>query len=296
MPFVGEFSALLTALLWSGSALIFTTAVRRAGSFQVNITRLIFAVLYIVLLIFVMRFNVNLSISQIINLSISGIVGLALGDTFLFKAFREIGARVSMLIMSLAPAIAALLAYFVLDETLPFLGVAGIIVTVFGICFVILDRGANPSEKISPTASGIIYALLGAAGQGVGLIFAKMAFREAEVNGFVASGVRIAAALTLLLPAAIATKRFKSPVRMFREDRKGFRLTAIGSVLGPFLGISFSLIAIQYTDVGVAAAIMAIPPILMLPLVRFVYREKLRWPAIIGACIAVAGVVVLFLR
>jgi drug/metabolite transporter (DMT)-like permease len=296
MPFIGEFSALFTACLWAVSALVFASATRRVGSFQVNVTRLILGALYLVLLIAVMQLDVNLSRTQILNLSISGVIGLSLGDTFLFKAFQEIGARVSMLIMSVAPAIAAVLAYLILGETLSILGVLGMAITVSGISIVVLDRSADSSERITLTTSGVVYAALAAVGQGAGLIFAKMALREADLNGFVATAVRIIASLVLLLPVAVMTNRFKSPVHMFSQDRKAFLLTALGSVLGPFLGISFSFIAIEHTKVGIAATIMAMVPILMLPLVRFVYSEKLTWRAILGAFTAFAGVAVLFLR
>jgi drug/metabolite transporter (DMT)-like permease len=62
------------------------------------------------------------------------------------------------------------------------------------------------------------------------------------------------------------------------------------------LGISFSLIAIEHTKVGIAATIMAMVPILMLPLVRVFLKEKLSWRAIVGAFVAVGGVAMLFLR
>jgi drug/metabolite transporter (DMT)-like permease len=296
MPLLGELSALLTACLWSGSALVFASATTRVGSFQVNISRLIYAVVYLVLLILVLRLDVHLSQGQILNLSISGIIGLALGDTFLFKAFQEIGARISMLIMSLAPAIAAVLAYLVLGEVLSAVGVLGIAITLSGISVVVLDRSGGSIQKVSMTTPGIVYAVLAAVGQGGGLIFAKMAFQEGNVNGFVATTIRIVASLVLLLPVALMTKRYNNPLRIYSLDRRAFWLTALGSVLGPFLGITFSLIAIEYAKVGVAATIMATVPILMLPLVRFIYHEKLTGRAILGAFVAVAGVALLFLR
>lgn len=296
MPYPGEFAALFTACLWSGSALVFAAATRRVGSFQVNITRLILATIYLLLLIAVMHLDVRLSPTQILNLVLSGIIGLALGDTFLFKAFQEIGARLSMLVMSLAPAIAALLAYLLLDESLSGVGLLGIALTVAGVCIVVLGRNDDGSGNPSFTTPGLVYAILGAAGQGAGLVFAKMAFQEGEVNGFVATTVRIIASLVLLLPVAVMTRRFRNPARVFSGDPRAFWLTALGSVLGPFLGISFSLIAVEYTQVGVAATIMAIVPILMLPLVRILYREKLTWRAVLGAVVAVGGVAVLFLR
>jgi drug/metabolite transporter (DMT)-like permease len=296
MPFLGELSAFFTALLWSCGSIVFVAATRRLSSYQVNITRLILAAIYLVILILLMQINLNLSRTQIVNLSISGVIGLTLGDTFLFKAFQEIGARLSMLIMSTAPAIAALLAYFILGETLSAIGILGILVTLFGVSIVVLDRNAKGSEQAPVTMSGIVYASFGAVGQGVGLIFAKMAFHEAEIDGFVATEIRILASLVFLIPIAVLTKRYMNPIRMFSKERKASWLVVLGSILGPFLGISFSLIAIKHTNVGVAATIMAITPILMLPLVRIVYKEKLNWRAIVGAFTAVAGVALLFLR
>jgi drug/metabolite transporter (DMT)-like permease len=214
----------------------------------------------------------------------------------LFKAFQEIGARISMLIMSLAPAIAAMLAYVFLHETLSVTGVLGIFVTVGGIAIVVLGRRVESAAEPAFTPVGVLYALLGAVGQGGGLIFAKLAFQESTINGFVATIIRIIASLAILLPVAALTRRFRSPFRMYAGDRKAFGLTALGAVLGPFLGISFSLIAVANAKVGIAATIMAIVPVLMLPLVRYVYGERLGWRAIGGAAVAVAGVGLLFLR
>jgi drug/metabolite transporter (DMT)-like permease len=295
MPFAGELSALLTACLWTGSALVFASATRRAGSVQVNITRLVLAALYLPVVVLMFGLDVRLSSAQIVHLSLSGLVGLTLGDTFLFKAFQEIGARLSMLVMSLAPAIAALLAYGVLGESLSTAAVIGMAVTVTGIALVVLERnGATPEAAAS--GRGLFLAFLGAVGQGAGLIFAKLAFREGPVNGFVATEVRIVASLVVLLPVAASLGKFRSPLTMYRDDPRAFGLTAVGSVLGPFLGISFSLIAVEYAEVGVAATIMAIVPVLMLPIVHYVGKERVSWRAVVGAVIAVGGVALLFLR
>lgn len=296
MPFLGELSALLTACLWSGSSLAFASATRHTGSFQVNITRLILAFGYLAVLIILMRVDIDLSLNQFFMLGVSGVIGLAFGDTFLFKAYQEIGPRVAMLIMSLAPAIAAVLAYFILGEGISVIGALGILITMCGVSLVVLERKPEGINSISLATFGIVYAFLAAAGQGAGLVFAKMAFRESPINGFVATAVRIFASLIPLLPFGIATKRYSHPYRTFFGNKKLLSLTIIGSILGPFLGITFSLIAIEYTSVGIAATIMAIVPILMLPLVRIVYKERITWQAVLGAIVAVSGVGVLFVR
>jgi len=296
MPFLGELSALLTAMLWSASSLVLTAATLRVGSVRVNVTRLILASLYLLATIVIRGLHPSLSGEQLTYLAVSGIVGLAVGDSFLFKAFQRIGARLSMVILSVAPALAALLARAILGETLTLLGVIGIGTTLSGVIVVILDRGGSRATYQRTDWRGIFYAFLGALGQAIGLVFAKLAFAEGPIDGFLAALVRILASLVLLLPATVLTGRLARTAALLREDRKAALLMVAGSLLGPFLGMSLSLIAVAHTEVGIAATIMGTVPVVMLPMVRFVYKEHLSWRAIWGAVVAVAGVAILFLR
>ncbi|MFA5804931.1 MAG: DMT family transporter [Melioribacteraceae bacterium] len=296
MPLLGEITALITACFWSMSSIAFTEASIRVGPMYVNVTRMLIALIFLSVTLIFLNVKVDLSSNQIWNLTISGFAGLVIGDTFLFKAFRSIGARISMLVMALVPPISALLAFFFLGERLSILGVLGITVTVSGIALVIFKREERPTSNYKIDYSGIFYAVIGAVGQAVGLIFAKYAFNENEINGFLASFVRIASAVIMIYPLVIITKRFREPVKVFMKDKKGFLFTLIGAVFGPYLGITFSLISISHTKVGIASTIMATVPILMLPLVHFYYKEKLSWISITGAFIAVGGVALLFLH
>ena len=292
---LGELAALITAILWSMTSIAFSEASIRVGAMYVNVTRLFFAVAFLSVTIFIISAPINLSINQIGFLIVSGFIGLIFGDTFLFKAYRSIGARLSMLVMSSAPAIAALLAFFFLNEKISIVGILGIVITIVGIAIVVLQREEKPTSKYKVDYTGIFYAFLGSIGQAVGLIFAKFAFNEGEINGFVATFVRVLSALLILYPAAHFTKRYITPIKVFKENRKGLSFTVLGSVIGPFLGITFSLISISNTKVGIASTIMATVPILMLPIVRFYYKEKLSWFSILGAFIAVTGTAILFL-
>lgn len=143
---------------------------------------------------------------------------------------------------------------------------------------------------------GIFFGFLGAAGQGVALIFAKLAFNEGSINGLVATIVRLISSIIILLPITLLFGKFKNPVKVFKSDTKALSLTIGGSIAGPVLGITFSLIAIANAKVGIAATIMGTVPVIMLPLVKYFYKEELSWRAILGALITVAGVAILFLR
>lgn len=296
MIFIGELAALTTSFLWSGTSFAFTSASRRIGGFQLNINRLLLATVFLFLTITLFNFPLNLSSTQIFNLVVSGIIGLVLGDTFLFKAFQNIGARLGMLIMASSPVISAILAFIFLKEQLSVLGIIGMIITLSGIALVILERSNSSGEKISVNTMGILFGFLGALGQAGGLIFAKFAFQEGEINGFVATFTRISSSALIILILGILTKRYHNPITTYSNDRKALTSTLVGTILGPFLGITFSLIAIANTKVGIAATLMSLMPIIMLPIVRYYYKEKLSWRAIIGAIIAVVGVALIFLR
>lgn len=296
MPHLGELSALLTAILWSGTSIAFSAASEKTGSLQLNINRMLLAGLLLILTILIMNFEFDLSSTQVINLAISGVIGLVIGDSFLFKGYQLIGARISMLIMALSPAITALLAYLFLEEELSALGLFGMIITLSGIALVILERKPVLNAKYKISGTGLFYSFMGAAGQSGGLIFARLAFDEADINGFVATFVRIISAVTILLSAAIIIRKYKNPFKLYNRNKSAFGATVIGTILGPYLGITFSLIAIANTKVGIAATLMSTMPIIMLPMVRYIYKEKLSWRSILGALVAVVGVALIFLR
>jgi drug/metabolite transporter (DMT)-like permease len=45
----------------------------------------------------------------------------------------------------------------------------------------------------------------------------------------------------------------------------------------------------------VASTLMALPPVIVLPISYFIFREKVGWQAVAGTVLAIAGVAVLFL-
>jgi drug/metabolite transporter (DMT)-like permease len=296
MPYAGELSALITAIMWTGSALAFAAATTRVGSVYVNVVRLLAAIILLFFTIVVGNIRSDISIIQTGYLVISGLVGFVFGDTFLFKSFEYNSARIGMLIMSVAPAVAALLAFIFLGETLTSMGIVGITVTLTGIMLVILERKEASTHHLPVSMAGVFYAFLGALGQAGGLVLAKFAFVIGPMNGFIATFIRAFAATLVLIPLNYFTRRFSRPVAIFSNNPKALTFTLLGAFLGPYLGVTFSLIAISMTNVAIAATIMSIVPILMLPTVWILFRERLSWRAIVGACIAVAGVGILFLR
>ncbi len=294
MPYIGEIAAVITALLWSATSIAFTEASRKVGSLVVNITRLIFAAIFLFVTIALFGFDIKLSFEQIVALVLSGLVGFVFGDAFLFRAYKEIGARLSMLIMALVPALSSLLAFIFLGEKISLLVIIGIAITTLGVALVVMQKDDQPSGSVNKI--GIIFGIFGAIGQAVGMIFAKQAFNLGEINGFVATLARIIPSIIILYPITFFIRTARNPFRILFANKRGLVFTLVGSVVGPFLGVTFSLIAVANTYVGIASTLMATVPIIMLPITKYYYKEKLSAYSIAGAFIAVGGVAILFLN
>ena len=292
----GEFAALLTAFLWAFTVISFEYASKIVGSLAVNIIRLAEAFILLSLFSWIYRgipFPVDASLHAWIWLFISGIAGFSIGDLFLMKAFVVIGGRVSMLIYSAVPIITALLGWIFLNETLSLHHIMGMTVTIFGIILVILTREKGQKNiKFNYPLSGILFAFFGTMGQSVGLVLSK--YGMGSYDAFSATQIRILAGLigfvVLFFPLKAWTK-----VYVALKNRMAIKITTIGAVFGPFLGVSFSLIAIKNTAIGIASTIMSVVPVIIIPLAVIIFKEKVKFKEIIGAIIAVAGVYIMFI-
>ena len=292
----GELAALATACFWTVTALSFEFASKRAGSLAVNMIRLTLAFLLLSVLTFFSRgifLPLDASMHAWIWLSLSGLIGLVLGDYFLFKSYNILTSRIAMLFMTTVPPMTAIIGWLMLGEKMSLLHVFGMFMTVGGIGLAIFSRPENGKRiRLSYPVKGILFALIGAAGQAGGLVLSK--YGMGDYDAFAASHIRIIAAVIGYALIIILLKK-GSLIRNAVGDRKGMRIIALGSFFGPFLGISFSLLAVKYTETGIAATIMAIVPILIIPPSIVLFKERFTWLEIIGAFISVGGVVLMFL-
>jgi drug/metabolite transporter (DMT)-like permease len=86
-----------------------------------------------------------------------------------------------------------------------------------------------------------------------------------------------------------------APLREAMHDRKGLTVATATTIFGPFVGVGFSLMAVQYTDAGIASTLMALTPIIILLPSRWFFHQPITWRTVIGAVISVIGVSLFFL-
>lgn len=302
----GELAALLTAVFWTITALAFESASKKVGSLAVNLIRLCLAFLFLSVFRLITSGSflpIGADSHQWIWLSVSGLIGFVLGDLFLFQAYVVVGARISMLIMALAPPIAALTGWMLMDETMSFKNLAGMILTFIGISMAILARKAVDPESIEIKQKrgklgfkypikGLLLAFGGAAGQGIGLVLSK--YGMGQYDPFAATQIRVITGVIGFILIIIAVKA-SGKVLIALKNSSAMKRLSLGAFFGPFLGVSFSLIAVQYTSSGIASTIMSIVPVMIIVPSVFIMKEKITWQEVVGAVLAVGGVSLFFI-
>jgi drug/metabolite transporter (DMT)-like permease len=293
---LGEFAALLTACFWTITSLSFESASNKIGSVAVNILKLITGFVFLSIFTLVHRgmlFPVDADTGNWFWLVLSGLVGFVFGDLFLFKSYTLIGSRFAMLIMTLVPPITAFFGFIILGERLTIFNFLGMTLAFLGIAIAIFSRngkGDKLSLKLSPR--GILYAFGGAVGQALGLILSKLGMKD--YDPFAATQIRILAGIAGFAFLVTVLGRWNT-IATSVLNRPAMLSTTMGAFFGPFLGVSFSLISIKYTEAGIASTIMALVPVLIILPAVLLYRQKVTFAEVAGAIISVAGVALFFI-
>jgi drug/metabolite transporter (DMT)-like permease len=310
---LGLAAGLGTALVWTATALCFEASGKRLGSFTVNVLRLVVAGL--------LFFGLSLSRTHTLlppqltfvmwrDLGLSGLVGFVVGDLMLFQAFVLIGARLSMLVYASVPAMTAIGGYLFLREVIGPQQVFGMFVTGTGIVLAVFANRRHASQaSVVNRQRGVLLALGGSAGQAAGLLLGKQgsigldAFAATHIRvlvglvGFlvVGAGMGALAGIGRTVFVAVGPTQRLTPAERTRASavRRALFVLVIGSVLGPFLGVSLGLLSAQLLPTGVASTLMSIEPVLLVPLSAAIFHERVTRFEILGTLIALGGVAIL---
>ena len=233
---------------------------------------------------------------------LSGLVGYVIGDFCLFQCYIIIGSRYGQLFMTLAPLSAALMAWVTLGQQMTPMSIVAMLVTLFGISISVLGRGEHHKVSLKLPLNGVLFAIGAAVCQGVGLVLSKIGMDYYEPTAsmpewlvpFSANFYRCVAGIigfTLLL----YYRDGMAPLREAMHDKKGLSVAMATTIFGPFVGVGFSLMAVQYTAAGIASTLMAMTPIIIILPAYWLFHEKITWKAVLGALISVIGVSLFFL-
>ena len=297
---LGELFALITAFLWASTATMFAIGTQLANPRVVNRLRLAVATLLLVVTHLVLEGSLipaDAGSDRWLWLGISGIIGLVIGDGMLLIAFEKIGARIALLIFATVPMISVILAWAFLGEALALAQIIAIVITMAGIGFVVSEvsdgQGGGDVVSRSDFRWGLLLAFGGALGQAIALVSAKKGMEGgfSPLSGVVLRMIIATMSIWLL---TLFRGEIKSTF-VYMHERKFVKVLLIGTVVGPYLGIWASLVALELTNVGIASTLMALSPIILLPIDRIFFKKAISRRSVIGTLVAMLGVALLFI-
>lgn len=310
IQYAGELISFVVAVSWTATAMFADVATHRIGTLPANIVRMTIALILfgITLLIATGKPFPQYTDGQTwLWLSLSGLVGYVFGDYCLFSSYLHIGSRYGQLFMTLSPPTAAFLGWIFLGESLGAKALIAMAVTLSGIAMSILAKGSDGAIHSKLPLKGILFGIGAGVGQGGGLVLSKIgllhynAALPADAPSAVISlipfsstmirGVTGLIGFTLLLLIMGQGNKFISAL----HDRKALTFTGLASIFGPFIGVSLSLMAVQYTSAGIASTIMALTPALIIIPHWLILHNKFSFKEILGTIISLAGVGMFFL-
>lgn len=308
MNYFGEILSLGVAFSWTITALFSEVGSKRLGSLQLNVIRMCLSLLFLASTLWIFTgspYPLYLNTQAVWWLCLSGFVGYVLGDYCLFNAYVLIGSRFGQLFMTLAPVAAALSAWIILGEKLSLRIVAGMAVTLSGIALSVLSRGEDNKLSFKLPLKGILLGVGAGMGQGIGLVLSKIGMNHyqstlpanlpewSQILPFASTFVRAvtgAAGFVLMMAFTRQFGTLKTAVR----DRKGMSAALGATIFGPFVGVSVSLMAVRYTQAGIASTLMALTPIFILWPAHLFFGQKITVREILGALVSVFGVAMFF--
>ena len=309
MHYLGEAISLAVAVSWTVTALFAEVGSKRLGSLQMNVIRMILSLVMLGATLWWFTgspYPLYADGKTWLWLSMSGFVGYLLGDYCLFNSYIWIGSRFGQLFMTLAPPTAALFGWFLLGETLAWNALLGMLVTLTGIGISVLNKGESQKLSLKLPLKGVLFGIGAGVGQGIGLVLSKvgMNFYEGAIPAgeeLVTDLVPFASTFIRAVTGAIGFLCVMGFQRQFHtlatsmRDRKGMNAALWATITGPFIGVSLSLMAVQYTEAGIASTLMALTPVLIIWPAHLFFGQQVTFKEVIGACISVIGVSMFFI-
>ncbi|WP_256096808.1 DMT family transporter [Pseudoalteromonas luteoviolacea] len=290
---IGELAAFTAAAVWAFSTLLYKRFSHHLNPLELNVAKGVIAsalMAAVLLLTWDSQLPTNeLSWGWLIA---SGIVGIAIGDSAYFGALRNIGPARTLVIESLAPAIAGLLNIALLGVFLSLTAWLGIILTTLGVIIAVKPNQALPTVDRNTYHKGVIFALIAATCQAAGMVLSKGALNDQQVSSLWAATIRLVSG-TVAVAAIVAAFKHSSLQRAITLkgiDNKGWLFAAV--FFGTFIGLWLQLISVNNTDPAIAQTIFSAAPLMVMTM-SLIRKEHITHNMIFGGVLAFGGIVLL---
>lgn len=307
--------SLVVALSWTATALCADIASHRIGAQPLNLIRMGLSLFLLALFLLVVTGSpapVGADPKTWFWLALSGLVGYVFGDFCLFNSYVIFGSKFGQLFMTLAPPMAGISGWIMLGERMSWHSWIAMVVTLAGIAISILakDTGSGSGRvrlRLKLPLKGILFGIGAGVGQGVGLVLSKIGLEhyaaalpagtpESVVFAMPFAGTFIRAVFGFIgFFILLCLRRQLRDVGAALGDRRGMRFALLATVFGPFIGVSLSLMAVEYAQAGIASTLMALTPVLIIVPYSLIYKQRIKLQEVLGTLVTITGVAMFFL-
>ena len=303
-------AAFLSSILFAISALCGRRTARLLGGTAAHFWRLLFAAL--LLAPFAHLWGDGLGGSGLLIFLISGGIGFGFGDVFFFQALPRIGSRLStLMVLCLSAPMAAVMEWAWLGTRLSGSEILCAGMILGGVAFAVMPR-ENPHISKADLYPGMLFGLIAAFCQAVGAVLSRQAFdviahSGESVSGMTAAYQRVLGGVVVTAVCLLIVKRgeirsilvgnLERPLPAQWARRRRWRLAWIwvllNGVAGPALGVSCFQSALKSTPTGIVLPIVALTPLIVMPLAYYLEKERFSGRSIAGGVVAVMGAAIL---
>ena len=292
---IGYFLAIGAAAIWSAVALSATRVVRYFGSYNYNLLRLLGIIFFFFPYVYINWESLYFNQSIFSAIILSSIIGIIIGDTFLFVCLKRLGPRRQALLFSMQIPFTIILAEIFL-QTLPSITeLIGCALIFSGLLIDIQFNRTIPDDDLENIQGNKYTGLFAGIGlalcQSIGIILMKPALQTTDP--IIVSYLRVIVAAVIMFGSLSFIKN-----NQLWEKMKNIKVTLFSIFLGFMgmgVGMTMLIYALKYGNPGVISTLSSTMPIMIIPILWIVTKNYAGHLAVVGATLTCVGAGIIFL-
>ncbi len=291
---LGEFYSIACAFAWAVAVVLFKKSGESLGPFALNLFKNLSVLPLFALTLLVLHGTTlpHVPAQDLALILISGVLGIAAGDTFYFRALNAIGAsRIAVAQTLYSPFVIGLLMLF-LGERLRGWQFAGVALVLAGILLVTWSRAEQDIDSRA-LLRGVGHAVLAMLLMALGVVMAKPLLERHDFVWVVF--LRIVGGSLGMLAFALLLRKTGALVTEYRAVRHWPQIV-FGAVTGTYISMLLWLAGYKYTQASIAAVLNELAAVFILLLAVLFLKERVGRRQVAGVALALAGVGLVVLR
>ena len=287
--------AIGAAAIWSMVALSATRIVRYFGSYNYNLLRLLGIIIFLFPYVYINWDSIYFNQSIFSAIVLSSIIGIIIGDTFLFICLKRLGPRRQALLFSMQIPFTIILAEVFLQTLPSLIELIGCSLIFLGILIAIQFNKTIPDDDLENIQGNKYAGLFAGIGlalcQSIGIILMKPALQTTDP--IVVSYLRVIVAAVIMFGSLFFIKNNQLWERM--KDLKKTVFSIFLGFMGMGVGMTMLIIALKNGNPGVISTLSSTMPIMIIPILWVVTKNYAGHLAVVGATLTCVGTAIIFL-